>query len=238
MTSYDRYTEWKSWEPDNFGCCPIESALYFQSEMEIAGFSKFCGMRVLEIGYGNGQYATWVMSEGARWTGTEGISELVKVARARQWDAHAADVDLTQLAGDHVFDLAVAFDVFEHLGPQTMADLLAMLRKVLVPGGRVLGRVPSGDSPFSRAIQHGDLTHRQVLGSSAIRQLAEANGFKVIQIREPAFPVRGLGLSSAIRRLMVKSVRALVYPLIRQVFMGGGQQVLSPNIVFVLESPA
>jgi hypothetical protein len=36
---------------------------------------------------------------------------------------------------------------------------------------------------------------------------------------------------------MVASARALAYPLITQVLMGGGSPVLSPDMVFVFRKP-
>ena len=68
-----------------------------------------------------------------------------------------------------------------------------------------------------------------------IRQLASQSGFVVKAIREPAFPIRGLGARVFIRRLAIVCARRIIYPLITQVLMGGGRPVLTPNLVCVLE---
>lgn len=74
-------------------------------------------------------------------------------------------------------------------------------------------------------------------GSSAIRQLALESGLEVVSIREPAFPLRGLGMRSFLRRLLIVLVRRTVYPFITNTLMSGGRPVLTPNLVFVLAKP-
>ena len=98
-------------------------------------------------------------------------------------------------------------------------------------------RVPSGDSPFARAIQHGDVTHQMAIGSSIVGQLAHDYGVTVDSVRAPAFPVRGLGLSTFVRRGAVVILRKAAFALIARAFMGGGRPVLTPDMVFVLVKP-
>lgn len=134
-------------------------------------------------------------------------------------------------------DLLVAFDVFEQLDRPEFFELLDEIRRGLKPSGLLLGRVPSGDSPFSRATQDGDLTHRTVLGSSAILQVSRELKFYVEAIREPEFPILGLGIRCKVRRSLVRTTRRLVYPFINHLMMGGENPVLTPNLMFVLRWP-
>lgn len=76
-----------------------------------------------------------------------------------------------------------------------------------------------------------------MLGSSAVRQLALESGLDVVSIRQPAFPMRGLGPRVFLRRLPIVLTRRIVYPLVTNALMGGGRPVLTPNLVFVLAKP-
>lgn len=229
-----RYREWKGWTDESFGCCTRSLAASFEDELALCGLRGVPGCRVLELGFGNGAFAAWASGRGMEYSGTEVNSVLVDRGRAHGYDVHLEDAAFAGRFSPDSFDVVVAFDVLEHLSPEALAGCLQQVRRCLRPGGLLLARVPSGDSPFSRAIQHGDLTHLTTLGSSAVEQLAGANGFEVLQLREPAYPLRGGGVLSAVRRATVRVVRAVSYPLIAAVFMGGGSPVLTPNMVFVL----
>ena len=109
-SSYGAYSQWKSWSYDQFGLFGNDDAVYFKRELEHAGVYKVQGLRILEIGFGNGQFASWAHENGAHWTGTEAQSLQVEAARARGWSAFSADADLAQLAERRAFDLVVAFD--------------------------------------------------------------------------------------------------------------------------------
>jgi SAM-dependent methyltransferase len=60
---------------------------------------------------------------------------------------------------DSCLDLVCCFDVFEHLSHDTCALWFDQIFRVLKPGGRLIGHVPNGISPFVGSIYHGDLTH-------------------------------------------------------------------------------
>ena len=146
-----------------------------------------------------------------------------------------ANLPLEKILQNDMVDLVVAFDVFEHLDIVDLKLLLGTIRNFLSSKGILLFRTPSGDSPFSRAIQHGDLTHRLTLGSSAIHQLCCELGYEVLAIKEPASPIIGLGWSRLFRRLIIKTIRFLSYPIIQNIFMDGKKSVLSSNMVCILK---
>lgn len=236
MSELDAYLEWKGWTADTFGVLGSYDRRYFHMEMRRAGLRSLSGLRVLEIGFGNGVFAAWARSSGALYSGVEVDEALVQ----RGLDA-GFDVSSSLPAADGPLrgrlDAVVAFDVFEHLDRDAMRRMLADLRLLLKPGGVLVGRVPSGDSPFSRHYQHGDLTHLQVIGTGSVRQVAGLTGFTVEGIRPQAYPVRGLGLRLSLRRLVVHAARSLAYPLVAGLLMGARNAVMSPNLVFVLRNP-
>lgn len=236
-SGYTHYRAWKGWNDQSFGVCSTEQAIYYGEELKRSGIDGIDGKTVLEIGFGNGEFAAWVRSAGADYHGTELIPELVAQAAAAGFKAHDGGLPLENLLGEQSVDLIVAFDVFEHLDLETLLATLRSAHLALRPAGRMIVRVPSGDSPFSRAIQHGDTTHRIAIGSSMARQLGGDAGFVVDGVREPAFPLRGLGLRVFLRRMLVSLVRTAAFAVISRALMGGGRPVLTPNMVFVFVKP-
>ena len=231
---YSQYSTWKGWAAQAFGELDAETRVYLDRELALCGAFNLAGSSVLEIGFGNGSFAAWAIEQGAQYRGTEQIPELLEAADRKGIEAHPASEPIEAFVAPESVDLVVALDVFEHVEVDDLRSLLGTLARALKPSGLLFARVPSGDSPFSRAIQYGDLTHATVLGSSAIHQLVENLPYEIVQIRGPAFPVRGLGLSSTIRRSIVKAARALIHPLVQWTLMGGGSPVIDPNMVFVL----
>lgn len=236
-TNYCGYQEWKNWSQGEFGICRREDALYYASEFVKCGLLDLSGIRVLEIGFGNGSFAGWATEMGAEYYGVETISELVSLSRTRGFSTYASETPLSEITEVASVDLVVAFDVFEHLEIDLLISTLKDIHERMRKDSVLLFRVPSGDSPFSRAIQYGDLTHSVVLGSSAAYQLAVRAGFEVISIRPPAFPLWGLGVLSFFRRAMVAGARCIIYPIVTHLLMGSGKPVLSPNMVCIFRKP-
>lgn len=238
---YHGYEDWKRWTAESFGTCSPEEAKYFAAELLKAGVVTCQGLRILEIGFGNGSFAGFVRSQNAEYLGVEMNGTLVERAKTHGFNSVVAtdqqalpDEVMTELH----YDLVAAFDVIEHLAIKDIEALLRSVRTILRPGGILIARVPSGDSPFGRAVFHGDVTHRSALGTFAIGQLAGFAQLEVAQIRPPAFPVLGAGLVRAFRRFIVLSARKLVSIAINQIFHDGHPCVISSNLVFVLRRPS
>lgn len=228
------YRAWKSWSADAFGKVDQVEGRYLQAELRAAGADLGAVLTVLEIGFGNGAFAAWARARGWRYSGTELDPELVARALAAGMDAHHAGDPIASIAPGSSFDLVVAFDVLEHLGLDEIGALLDAVRARLAPGGRFIARFPSGDSPFAGAIQHGDLTHRSVIGSGMVEQLALGGGLRVLQVRAPAFPVTGMGIRRLLRRLPIVVGRALVGRVLRLLYFDNQPRVIEPNMLVVL----
>src|SRR3954470_5641587 len=67
----DSYSSWKDWRAADFGRFNCEESLYFERELQATGIGKLVGLRVGEIGYGNGAFAGWARRAGAHWRGRE-----------------------------------------------------------------------------------------------------------------------------------------------------------------------
>lgn len=230
----DSYSEWKGWYEADFGNFGAEDALYYAKELHASGINSVRGLRVGELGYGNGAFAGWVRKAGGHWVGCEAIPELQQRAEDAGFDVIASQADFSSVYGPEKLDLIVAFDVIEHLELDVIRSFLIEAMTALRPGGLLLLRLPSGDSPFSGAIYRGDLTHRTLLGSSAIRQLAVEAGFEPWQVRSPMVPLCGLGLVRAARRMASRLMQILAFSFVRKLLMGNDTAVLSPNMIVAL----
>lgn len=232
------YIGWKDWQLDDFGHFGHEDALNYAQELEASGIASVHRLKIAELGFGNGSFVGWVRNAGGIWVGREAIPDLQKRAVQAGFEVIGLDADLSSAFGPGKLDLIVAFDVIEHLELDTIRSLLSEAKDSLKEGGLLLFRVLSGDSPFSGAIYHGDFTHRTLLGSSAVRQLAMEAGLAVCQIRSPVLPICGLGFVSAARRIVVCLTRALVFAFVRHILMGNGRAMISPNMIIVLRKEA
>jgi len=231
------YIQWKKWRRAEFGRFTAQDGAVFSREMQNAGVHLAGDSSVMEIGFGNGSFAGWVRSKTPHYVGTESNRELIARAKVAGIEAHLATFDLERLAAGRVFDLITIFDVLEHLDINEILQLLKSARGCLSPTGRLIFRVPSGDSPFSGPLMYGDITHKTKLGSKAIHQIANLTGMEVVSVRDAAFPVLGAGTVTTIRRLAVVSVRKMIGGLIKAAFFGNEQAVISPNLVAVLKPP-
>jgi 2-polyprenyl-3-methyl-5-hydroxy-6-metoxy-1,4-benzoquinol methylase len=238
--SYSNYREWKGWQPEDFGIYSQEDAQYFDLEMRksLSRNQTLDGLRLIEIGFGVGKFSTWCVSKGVNYSGVEIIDSFIQQALNKGIEAYSiAGKSLIEIYKPSSVDTVVAFDVFEHMELDILKNTLSHCREILRPGGKIFGRVPSGDSPFARSIQYGDITHCSILGASAIGQLASELDFEVIAIRAPAFPMTGLGLNKSIRRGFIFALRLCVNSFIAAVMMGNSNAVLTPNLCFILQRP-
>src|SRR5579872_2790301 len=82
----EAYRLWKSWSSNSFGSVSEVEKTTFKAELELAGICLDKKLRILEIGFGNGAFASWAILQGWTFTGTEIDQELVARARAKGWD--------------------------------------------------------------------------------------------------------------------------------------------------------
>jgi SAM-dependent methyltransferase len=232
----DAYLEWKGWVGPDFGSYTTEHSAYYREELRLSGIASIETLRVGELGYGNGSFAGWVRNARGRWTGREVIPELQERAAHAGYEVIADTRSFADACGAGAFDLIVAMDVLEHLELDVLKGFLREARLALKSEGLLIFRIPSGDSPYSGPIFRGDLTHRTLLGSAAVRQLAEETGFTVMQVRSPAFPVSGLGLVRGARRVFVSILQSCTFAFVRNILMNDRNAVVSPNMLVVLRN--
>ncbi len=237
MSQYSKYTNWKGWDLSAFGRYTAAESLYYSRELRRSGVITVRGIRILDYGFGNGPFMGWALDQGAECLGSEVDAVLVDTASASKFEVYRSD----ELGGGirpGSLDLVVAWDVLEHLTLDELLTALEQFHVLLKVGGRLIARVPSGDSPFSRAIQNGDGTHKLAIGSLMVRQAALQANMDVLDIRAPFFPLRGFGAVSLLRRAGTAMLRAMVYPVVSGVLMGYRGAVVAPALLFVLGNRA
>lgn len=234
MSSHDWYSAWKHWDNREFGKAGLDESVYCDAELGL--YLPSGKARVLEVGFGNGGVLGWCRERGHECVGVESNPLLVAKAREAGFDAVASLQEARDRHGDHAFDLAVAFDVLEHMPVSDIAEALREIHVLLKPGSVLVVRVPNGDSPFGGVYQHGDVTHVTVLGSGKIQWLASQTGFSVERLKEPAVPLRGADILRICRRLSAKAIRLIVDSLISYAYFSGTVRVFSANLVAILRA--
>ena len=229
----EAYLDWKDWGSEAFGQYDRFDANYFAAE---TGLARDSDVRVLEVGFGNGPFIGWSRAQGIDVYGIELNPELVERCRALLGpdkaflDLH--DPRLSNLEG--TFTHVVAFDVIEHVAQPELPHLLRRLGALLKEDGRIILRFPNGDSPFGRIYQHGDPTHVTTIGRHKILYLAQESGLRVVEIRAPRLPLRGLPLRNALKRALVTCGRYVVDRVIGVLYFGGQAIPLHPNYIAVM----
>lgn len=163
------------------------------------------GDRALDLGCGAGDFTAVLAEAGARPVGAEVAEAALSRARARH---PGLDFQLVPLDGplpfpDNAFDVVWASEVIEHVADT--GPWLSEIRRVLVPGGRLLLSTPShgrlrlalgGIERFSEPL--GDHLHLYSRGS--LRGLLEEFGFRSVSVRAGGPPLlRRILLARAMR---------------------------------------
>ena len=170
---YASYEEWKGWD-DYFTFTPEDSEYFFG---ELRGI-ELAGKKLLEIGFGQGNFLAWAKEVGASITGTE-ISEKSRV-EAERFGVELLQADIENIAEEHQdrFDVIVAFDVFEHLTLEKIIEHTRAAETMLRPGGHLVLRFPNAQSPFGLAPQNGDITHISALSKPKFEQICQATSLQ------------------------------------------------------------
>lgn len=213
------YLAWKSWGDSGFGILSRSTEKYYEAELKRAGVLDKRELKVLEVGFGNGDFMTFCQRRGWSVTGTEINPELVEIGKAAGFDARIAS-DLDDLDADS-FDLVVTIDVLEHIPPDGTIFFLKSLLRVLRPGGSLVAHFPNADSPFGLYNQNGDVTHVNAIGTGKARYYAHAAGADLVFLHGEARPIPAGALAHTGQRIVALPFRWAANLLARFVFLPG-----------------
>jgi 2-polyprenyl-3-methyl-5-hydroxy-6-metoxy-1,4-benzoquinol methylase len=226
----DDYSSWKGWSASEFGRFAPSDERYFRWHAQRALARPVQALQVFELGFGNGRFMGWCRAQGHDVIGVETNVRLLEVARAQGYEVAGT---LDGVAAERRFDLMVAFDVMEHIEDEHLPGLLRRLGEHLAPGGRMLLRFPNGESPFGLSTQHGDVTHRQVLGVSKLRQLCAACDLQLLHSGE-RLPWHALPPSRRAGALFWRGLRSVFERALRKMYQLPRGLDLSANQLVVL----
>jgi SAM-dependent methyltransferase len=183
--TYDEYAHLKGWHLSDFSTCPPGESAYYTAELARHGFC--CqGRRILELGFGNGLFLRFARDSGADIVGVEIQDELLRTAEDKGFVVYRSLDHVLEVELEHSFDLAVAFDVIEHLSPKEAVEVLQKMHRLIKQDtGLFIARFPNGDSPFSLPIQNGDYTHKVAIGGGMIAQILGRSGWRINYLGEP-----------------------------------------------------
>jgi 2-polyprenyl-3-methyl-5-hydroxy-6-metoxy-1,4-benzoquinol methylase len=170
------------------------------------------GSRVLDVGCGEGRFATALAAAWARVTGLDVAEEPLRRARAQHPELELLRVEVAGPwpLGDSSFDVVWAGEVIEHVGDT--AAWLSEVRRVLRSGGSLLLSTPAlgpaqlaaaAMSRRSFAARFDPLgEHLRFYSRATLTRLIEEFGFQSVAVRGAG------GLPGARRLLLLHAVRA------------------------------
>jgi len=227
---YANYAEWKRW--DGAFTTSEKDARYFAAEFDGIALR---GVRVLEIGFGNGGFIAWAKNQGADVAGIELNAEMREAARRAGFTAF--DATLAELAAQPTrYEIVVAFDVIEHWDTAELIENFQRIRTLLTDGGLFVSRFQNGQSPFGRVFQHGDFSHKSTLSTYKIEYLASVTAFDIVRIDNACrVPTRASALGSLRQWWLARRRRRIERSIAR--LYGVRKLPLDPNLVAVLKKP-
>jgi ubiquinone/menaquinone biosynthesis C-methylase UbiE len=158
------------------------------------------GDRVLDLGCGAGDLTADLAAAGARAVGVDVAQAAVRRARSRHpgLEFRLAPIDGPLPADDGVFDAVWASEVIEHVADT--GQWLSEVRRVLVPGGRLLVTTPSHGR--LRLLVGGVAHYSEPLGDHLHLYTARSLRTLLLEFDFGDVRVRGAGGPPLYRRLL------------------------------------
>jgi SAM-dependent methyltransferase len=145
------------------------------------------GKRVLDFGCGRGDLLAHVFARGVAASGFEVSEESATTTRARFAGEPLFEGVATSPAAlkDASYDVVLLVEVIEHLLDDQIEPVLAEVRRVLAPGGRVVVTCPNGEKLADDSVRCPDCggvfhrwQHVRSLDPASISQLFAEHGFR------------------------------------------------------------
>ncbi len=217
---YEDYLAWKGWESEiNFGQNDRMTNIGFRKQLKGIVDCNQNGLRVLEIGFGQGKFLAFARDCSWDVTGLEINQDLVKIAQNTGFDAKYSE-SLKDMI-DKSFDLIVAFDVLEHIPQPDIIPILQTLNKKLKAEGKIFLRFPNGDHWLGNIHQNGDPTHVTAIGYSKLTYFTAMAGLKVVLFRGARRPGFERGMFHGIHKLLTEPVKRAIATVQRLIYVPG-----------------
>jgi hypothetical protein len=232
MVDDNDYIKNKMWSRETFMSFSTFEDAYFKKLANKSVLKLDRNMRILEIGFGNGNLLGWLKSQGIEDLHGVEINKILLKNAACHNIATYETIEYALTAGP--FNVIFALDVIEHIKKNKLISLFKNLGNTVRDGDVIIIRFPNGDSPFGRINQNGDLTHEFEIGIGKLRMLCELSGLEIISLNDEPFPILNVGLNRGLQHLFILMLRKMFQLIFGAVFFQGNFLPLGPNYVCCL----
>ena len=234
MTDYnDEYTIWKKWDHNTFGKLSPSKKNYFDTQLELTNKKLPPGTKVLEIGFGNGEFLAYSKLKKWKVCGTEANKSLVKLAKQNGFNV--LNISTLESVKGNQYDLIVAFDIFEHLNNAELICLLKQIKRVSKKNGFLVARFPNADSPFGMPYQNGDISHLSSIGSEKCRYYSNILRSELIFIGGEKQILFSNSIGGTLRNLLSITIIKITDSLVNLLFLRGIKiSFSSSNLIWIL----
>ena len=230
MSKNNTYIDWKNWEEDSFGKTSKLEETYFNNIVKLLKLKR--SSKILEIGFGNGSFLGYAVSQKFNYDGVESNQNLVDLAIDNNFSAYTS---LDKIDTETKYDLIILFDVIEHINADAVEDFFKEMNVHLEETGSIFLRFPNGSSPLGLGNQHGDVTHCNIVTLPKLNYWCYNSDLKVIfyrgDIRPFIFRHNILKMPSRLIRLFL---HFLTEKFIRSI-SSQSKGVLSSNLEVVIK---
>jgi len=164
----------------------------------------------IDLGCGPGRMLYLLQRLGMRnLTGVDVCEAELEIAR-RHVEADLVQKDVPAFLKDlpaESVDFISAINVFEHLDKDALFATVKQCRRVLKPGGALVGEVPNATSPFGGVTRYWDITHQRAFTPASLKQLASLAGCDEQRVDFIEWGPRAHGIKSALRVLLWQIIR-------------------------------
>ena len=226
----DKYSNWKDWHVDAFAKTSTFEKVYFSNIFQLIRLKK--SSKILEIGFGNGSFIGYAVSQNFITEGVELNESLVELAIKNNFSVYKSIDDISK---NNKYDLIVLFDVLEHISSDNIEVLFQQLNQRLEKNGSIFLRFPNGSSPLGLANQHGDVTHCNIITESKLNYWCNNVGLSVVFSRGDIRPfIFKHNISKMPSRVMKILLYSIAEKLVR-VISNQSKGVLSSNLEVILK---
>ena len=178
MSKNNTYIDWKNWEAASFGKTSKLEETYFNNIVKLLKLKK--SSKILEIGFGNGAFLGYAVSQKFNYDGVESNQNLVDLAIDNNFSAYTS---LDKINRETKYDLIILFDVIEHINADAVEEFFKEMNVHLEETGSIFLRFPNGSSPLGLGNQHGDVTHCNIVTLPKLNYWCYNSDLKVIFYR-------------------------------------------------------
>ena len=178
MSKNNRYIDWKNWEAGSFAKTSKLEEAYFNNIFKLLKLKK--SSKILEIGFGNGAFLGYAVSQNFNYDGVESNANLVDLAIDNNFSAYTS---LDKINRETKYDLIILFDVIEHINADAVEEFFKEMNVHLEETGSIFLRFPNGSSPLGLGNQHGDVTHCNIVTLPKLNYWCYNSDLKVIFYR-------------------------------------------------------